>query len=167
MSYSEKHENDSDLTNQQEVMRIITDWFQKLPAIGDNGEGFSHAEIPTDHTKSTPDFRLFWNGKCVGVVEIKCRTSSYDTWMISRGKLKSLYNNYQTIGFPAILAFSKCFNGVADEIYLADLRHLVANKDKWQEASDEMTQTTNHGQGQRIAKDRCYLLPVELFWRVI
>ena len=103
----------------------------------------------------------------VGVIEIKCRNGDYPTWMISRGKMEMLYTDYQMKGFPAMLAFAAMSDGEIKQVYLADMRVLIADREKWREADNENMMTTNHGNDRRKKTDVGYLLPRELFWRMI
>lgn len=161
------HENEQDRKNQRLVMDDVLEWFQSLPAVGGNGKGFTAQEIPSVEGESQPDFTLWWNHLCVGVVEIKCRTSLYDEWMIDRPKLESLYKNYQAKGIPALLCFAHVVDGLPGTIDLADLRTLIANKDNWGKPTDEMMSTTNHGAEQRRRVFEGFLLPRWLFWEVL
>jgi hypothetical protein len=163
---SKRNETEADRKNQQEVMKELLLWFQSLPAVGGNGKGFTTREIPTVDGESLPDYELWWNHLCVGVIEIKCRTSLYDEWMIDRPKMESLYRNYQAKGIPAMLVFAHMVDGFPCEIDLADLRTLIANKDKWGKPSDEMMSTTNHGKEQRKKPFDGFLLPRWMFWRI-
>jgi len=162
-----QHETQQDVTNQQAVMKIVTEWFQRLPCIGDNGEGFHHVEIPTVANHSTPDFSLYWNHLRIGVVEIKCRNRDYDTWMIDRTKMMTLYKDYFKKGIMAAIAFAHVEDGTIHQIYLADIRNLIACKDTWGKASDEMMGTTNHGKDKRKESDEGFLLPRALFWKLM
>ena len=168
---SRQNETEEDRQNQKDAMKIILDWFQVLPAVGGNGEGFTTVPIPTVKNVRDADFKIFWNQYHVGVVEIKVRTKFYPTLMIDRPKLEMLYTKYQKVGIPALLAYAikPSFNHTIEQVYVADLRVLVANKDRWEggEDEDEKGMTTDHGKGRRKVGDTIYMIPHELFWRVL
>jgi hypothetical protein len=152
------------------VMAVIIDWMQSLPAVGGNGVGFTSKLIPTVHGECSPDYTLWWNQICVGVVEIKCRTSEYDAWLISRKKLTMLYSQYQKRGIPAMLAFGVKSDLDLEQVYFADLRDLIDNKDRWEDGEDHhpcVSSTTNHGDGKRKTQDKAHLIPKDLFWRLL
>lgn len=159
------YENDDDLRSQREVMSDVLHWFQSLPAVGGNGQGFTSKEIPTVEGESTPDYQLWWNHICVGVVEIKCRSVLYDSWLIGRPKLEMLFKNYQSKGIPALLVCAHVVDGLPSTIDVADLRDLIANKDQWKEAPSKASATTDHGKQER-KPEPSFLLPRTLFWNV-
>ena len=160
------NETEQDRRNQSEVMNDVLGWFQSLPAVGGNGKGFDARELQTVEGESTPDFQLWWNHLCVGVIEIKCFTKEHEMWLIDRPKMETLFKNYQAKGIPAILVFAHVVDGLPCLIELADLRDLIANKDKWKPAPEEMMKTTNHGKDERSKPFEGFLLPRYLFWRV-
>jgi hypothetical protein len=148
-------------------MKDLLHWFQTLPAVGGNGQGFTSKEIPTVENESTPDYQLWWNHLCVGVVEIKCFTKTHDQWMIDRPKLEMLYKNHQSKGIPALLCFAHVVDGLPSLIEVVDLRDLIANKDQWQEAPEEWMKKRREGLGDREKPFKGYLLPRTLFWSVL
>lgn len=160
------NETEQDRRNQSAVMDDILHWFQNLPAVGGNGKGFTAREIGTVEGESQPDFQLWWNHLCVGVIEIKCRSKYYSEWMIDRAKMEMLWKNYTAKGIPAMLAFAHVVDGLPASIYLQDLRSLVANKDGWGKPTDEMMATTNHGKEKRNKSFEGILLPASMFWEV-
>jgi len=155
------------MNNQAKVMSIINDWMNNLPAIGNNGEGFTFREIPTVKHESLPDYTLWWNNLCVGAVEIKVRTSEYDSWMIDRPKLEMLYKQYQSKGIPAMLAFAVKNGTEITQVYFADMRVLISARDRWEEAPEENMSTTDHGKGSRKKAFPGFNIPADLFWRLV
>ena len=164
---SKQHETPQDESNQLAVMKIINNWMQNLPAIGGNGDGFHYRKIPTVVGESTPDYELWWNHLCVGVIEIKCRLKEYRSWKIDRPKLESLYNKYQKHGIPAMLAFAYKNGDDIEQVWFADMRTLIPAKDRWEVASPESMSTTNHGKDKRKKPFKGYDIPADLFWRLL
>ena len=160
------YENEQDRKNQREVMNDLLVWFQRLPAVGSNGQGFTSREIPTVEGESSPDFQLWWNHLCVGVIEIKCFTKCHEMWLIDRPKLEMLFKNYQNAGIPALLCFAHVVDGLPDTIEIADMRDLIENKDKWKDAPEEWMATQDHKTKKRDHPFKGYLLPRDLFWSV-
>ena len=153
------HENEGDLSNQERVMKIIHGWLQRLPAVGNNGEGFRYEGIPTLPNESTPDFKLHWNHLWVGVIEVKCRFDMYPSWMIGRDKLVMLYDKYMKMGKPAMLANAYMIDGEIKQVWFEDVRNLLP-KEQWEKTT---MVTTNHGTQQRSEPQPAYNIPADLF----
>ncbi len=164
---TDQHETQEDESNELKVVKIITDWMQRLPMMGNNGEGFIYRKIPVVVGESQPDYEIWWNNLTVGVVEIKCRTSDYESWMIDRDKLVMLRNKYQKMGIPAMLAFAHVEDGEVHQVCFADLRALVSGRILWTDATDAMMGTTNHGKEKRANPKKGYCIPRSLFWRLM
>ena len=164
------YETEQDQTNQRQVMAIINDWMNDLPAIGGNGNSFHYQLIETIPGESKPDFQLLWKDREIGVVEIKCHMmrvkKRHDALMISRSKLVMLYTQYQSHGIPAMLAYGVFVEKVLSEVLFADMRILISKQYKWKTAEQKDSSTTNHGKLNRKVPDKCYLIPTELFWSV-
>ena len=161
------HETKQDESNQLAVIKVITEWMQNLPMVGRNGDGFTYKLIPTVENESTPDYQMWWNNLCVGVVEIKCRNKLYWDWVIDRNKLENLFKNYMSHGIPAMLAMAYMKDGKIEQLYFADMRALIARKDDWGVATPEMMATTNHGKDTRDEPLEGVTIPSDLFWRLI
>lgn len=158
------YENQNDLDNQRAVMDRIIIALSSTPFVG---SGFNHKELLTERDKHSHDFNVFLDDKCVGFVEVKCRT--YDSsffnrngYMISKSKLSYLYRVNRDKKLPAMFAFR-----TSDEhIYGSMIQFLVENKHEWHMADPDKMSTTNHGKGKRIANDPGFVLPLNLFSRM-
>lgn len=95
-----RRESPQDRANQTEVVGVVAGFLSKLPVVGSdlNGKSWFDLKETPEHLLEAHDFDIYYQGRCVGAGEVKCRHGKYNMdffrrfdWLVSKSKLDRLY----------------------------------------------------------------------------